>query len=178
MQRYLAGVAVALLAVAVFAVSATGETVRAGNLVLTVGGNVSPKKLPKKRMAPITLRLNGHIRTVDNHRADCPTPVFVIAQLRRVQEPTGHGPGEGRGVREWIPNTGSGESADGFQQTLRLSDQLFPAPGNLRIGRHIRPAAQGVLDGAPGDLAGFEDVLGCGGVMGFRMADDVINVRA
>jgi len=65
MQKYLAGVAVALLAVAVFAVSATGETVRAGNLVLTVGGNVSPKKLPKKRMAPITLRLDGHIRTVD-----------------------------------------------------------------------------------------------------------------
>ncbi|HEX6228100.1 MAG TPA: hypothetical protein VFZ41_01405 [Solirubrobacterales bacterium] len=56
---------IAALAVAAFAVSATAETVRAGNMVLTVGGNVSPKKLPRKRMAPITLRLNGHIRTVD-----------------------------------------------------------------------------------------------------------------
>jgi len=66
MRRLIAGTACALLATATFAVtSASGEKVRVGRMVLTVGGNVSPKKLPKKRFAPITLRLQGHIRTVD-----------------------------------------------------------------------------------------------------------------
>jgi len=66
MRKYFAGMASAVLAVGAFAVaSASGETARAGNMVLTFGGNVAPKKLPKKRFAPITLRLNGHIRTVD-----------------------------------------------------------------------------------------------------------------
>jgi hypothetical protein len=65
MQKQLAALIAGLLATATFAVSAAGETVRAGNMVLTVGGNVSPKKLPRKRFAPIELRLDGHIRTAD-----------------------------------------------------------------------------------------------------------------
>lgn len=40
-------------------------TVRGGNLVLTFGGNVIPQKLPKRRYAPIGLRVFGNIQTTD-----------------------------------------------------------------------------------------------------------------
>lgn len=56
----------ALLAVgAVSIANAASTTIRAGNLVLRVGGNVLPQKLPARRMAPIALRAFGNIRTVD-----------------------------------------------------------------------------------------------------------------
>jgi hypothetical protein len=45
--------------------SAASTTVRLGNLILTFGSNVSPKKLPKKRLAPIALRISGKVRTSD-----------------------------------------------------------------------------------------------------------------
>ncbi len=46
--------------------SAASTTVRVGNLILTFGSNVSPKKLPKKRLAPIALQISGKARTSDN----------------------------------------------------------------------------------------------------------------
>jgi hypothetical protein len=46
-----------------FAEKAT--VVRAGNLVLRMNGGVAPKKLPKKRLAPITLRASGSLATLD-----------------------------------------------------------------------------------------------------------------
>jgi hypothetical protein len=45
--------------------TAASTTVRVGNLILTFGSNVSPKKLPKKRFAPIALRISGKARTSD-----------------------------------------------------------------------------------------------------------------
>jgi hypothetical protein len=45
--------------------NAATTTIRAGNLVLRFGGDVLPRKLPPKRMAPIALRAFGNIRTVD-----------------------------------------------------------------------------------------------------------------
>jgi hypothetical protein len=45
--------------------TAASTTVRVGNLILTFGSNVSPKKLPKKRLAPIALRISGKGRTSD-----------------------------------------------------------------------------------------------------------------
>lgn len=56
----------AMLAVGVAAIaSAASTTVRAGNLVLRFGGNVSPQKLPKKRFAPVALHASGKIKTSD-----------------------------------------------------------------------------------------------------------------
>lgn len=56
----------AVLAVGVVAMAnAASTTIRAGNLVLRFGGNVIPKKLPKKRLAPIALRAFGKINTID-----------------------------------------------------------------------------------------------------------------
>lgn len=40
-------------------------TVEAGNLVFTFNGGFSPKALPKKKMAPITLTASGKIRSKD-----------------------------------------------------------------------------------------------------------------
>jgi hypothetical protein len=56
----------AVLALGVAAVAAATSTpVRAGNLVLTVGTTVSPKKLPRKRLSPITQKIFGSIKTSD-----------------------------------------------------------------------------------------------------------------
>lgn len=54
---------IALGAVAIAGAAST--TIRAGNLVLRFGGNVIPKKLPQKRLAPIALRAFGKIKTID-----------------------------------------------------------------------------------------------------------------
>jgi hypothetical protein len=45
--------------------SASGQTVQAGNLIITIDGGVSPKKLPKKTPAPITLDVSGSVKTND-----------------------------------------------------------------------------------------------------------------
>jgi hypothetical protein len=51
--------------VALLAVSAAAETVRAGNLIVEIEGGVTPKKLPKKAPAPITLKVSGQLKTAD-----------------------------------------------------------------------------------------------------------------
>lgn len=45
--------------------SASGQTVKAGNLVITIDGSVTPKKLSKKTPTPITLKVNGTVSTAD-----------------------------------------------------------------------------------------------------------------
>jgi hypothetical protein len=60
------GAALAALAlIAVLASSAAGDTVRAGDLIITIDGSVSPTKLPRKTPAPITLKVSGSIATAD-----------------------------------------------------------------------------------------------------------------
>jgi len=57
----------ALIAVSVagIATGAKPVTVEAGNLVFTFNGNFKPSKLPKKKLAPITLTAEGKISTKD-----------------------------------------------------------------------------------------------------------------
>jgi hypothetical protein len=57
--------------------NATSTTVRAGNLILTFGSNVSPKKLPKKRFAPIALQIFGKGRTSDGSHPSALRQVVV-----------------------------------------------------------------------------------------------------
>jgi hypothetical protein len=45
--------------------SAAAQTVRVGNLVITINGGVTPKKLPKTTPAPIKLQVNGSLATAD-----------------------------------------------------------------------------------------------------------------
>jgi hypothetical protein len=56
--------AVAMLVAAVVS-GASGDTVKAGNLEVSIDGGVSPKKLPKNTPAPITLKVKGSIGTTD-----------------------------------------------------------------------------------------------------------------
>jgi hypothetical protein len=56
----------AVLSVGAVAVaSATQTTIKAGNLILTFGGSVSPKALPKSKFAPVTANIFGKISTSD-----------------------------------------------------------------------------------------------------------------
>lgn len=58
--------ALALFAGISFAPGAMGaQTVRAGNLIVTVDGGFSPKKLPRKAPGPIRLQATSTIRTAD-----------------------------------------------------------------------------------------------------------------
>ncbi|HEX6972123.1 MAG TPA: hypothetical protein VF234_07875 [Limnochordia bacterium] len=57
------GAAVALVFAGVAAAKST--TIVLGNLVLTVSGEVKPKALPKKKLAPITLKLGAKLKTKD-----------------------------------------------------------------------------------------------------------------
>jgi hypothetical protein len=60
----LAVAAVASLGVAAVA-SAVSTTLRAGNLIVTFGGNTSPKKLSKTKYTPVTTNIFGKIKTSD-----------------------------------------------------------------------------------------------------------------
>jgi hypothetical protein len=51
--------------------------VRAGNLVLRVNGGVGPKRLPRKRLAPITLRASGSLASVDGSHPPATKTVTV-----------------------------------------------------------------------------------------------------
>jgi hypothetical protein len=54
-----------VLALAAIASAEKPTTVRAGNLVLTLNGGVTPKALPKKELAPITLNVSGKVAEAD-----------------------------------------------------------------------------------------------------------------
>ena len=70
---------VAALATAGLATAAKPTVVRAGNLVIKLNGGVAPKALPKRRMAPIALRISGNIATVDGSHP--PAAKLVIADF-------------------------------------------------------------------------------------------------
>jgi hypothetical protein len=62
----LLGVLAAMAALGALIVSgAAGETVKLGNLEISIEGGITPKKLPKKGKAPITLKVEGQIKTND-----------------------------------------------------------------------------------------------------------------
>src|SRR3954447_19908511 len=65
-RRVRVAVGLALLAVlALLASTASGQTVRAGNLIVTVEGGFTPHRLPKAEPASITLSARSTIRTAD-----------------------------------------------------------------------------------------------------------------
>lgn len=70
------GVAMAV-ATAGIAVAEKPTVVRAGNLILKINGGVSPKKLPKNRLAPIALRASGNISTIDGSQPPVAKTVTV-----------------------------------------------------------------------------------------------------
>jgi hypothetical protein len=76
----LAATAAFAIAAALLAATAVAEkptTVKAGNLVLTINGGVTPKALPKKTMAPITLNVSGRIASADGSHPPALSEVIV-----------------------------------------------------------------------------------------------------
>ena len=63
-RKALLGAALCLSALALSA-SALGQTVRVGNLVVTIEGAITPRKLPRRTPAPITLSVSGSLKTAD-----------------------------------------------------------------------------------------------------------------
>ena len=60
------GAVLALVVVGVAAAASNKPTiVKVGNLELTFNGGITPTKLPKNKMAPITLNVQGKFRTID-----------------------------------------------------------------------------------------------------------------
>lgn len=72
------------------ATAAKPTVVRAGNLVIKLNGGVAPKALPKKRLAPIALRISGNISTSDGSHP--PAAKLVIADFDK------HGTVNARGL--------------------------------------------------------------------------------
>lgn len=78
--------AIRLIPILVFAVAAVtpghaaaekATVVHAGDLVLRMNGGVAPKKLPRNRLAPITLRASGSLATVDGSHPPATKAVTV-----------------------------------------------------------------------------------------------------
>lgn len=71
----------AAIAVTVASVALAGgekpEVVRAGNLVFTINGGVTPKALPKNKLSPITLNVSGGIATTDGSQPPALKEVIV-----------------------------------------------------------------------------------------------------
>jgi hypothetical protein len=78
MRKLLIGaVVIGVLATASLAFAEQPVTVRAGNLILTFNGGVTPKALPKKEYAPITLNVSGTIAEADGSHPPALTEVVV-----------------------------------------------------------------------------------------------------
>lgn len=74
MRRPVISIALSVAALASVGV-AHGEVAQEGNLRIAFDGRLSPRELPRDRLAPVTVRLDGSIRTVDGSRPP---------QLRRI----------------------------------------------------------------------------------------------
>jgi hypothetical protein len=77
LQRAAALTALVALASAGIARAAKPTTVRAGNLILSINGGVTPRKLPRKTLAPIALRVGGAVRTADGSQPPAAKTVTI-----------------------------------------------------------------------------------------------------
>jgi hypothetical protein len=64
-MRRLLGALPAVALTLVAATSAIGERNQVGNLIASLQGEISPPRLPRDRPAPVSVQLNGSIRTAD-----------------------------------------------------------------------------------------------------------------
>jgi hypothetical protein len=75
----LAATALAAAALGSFAISGAfgAQIVRVGNLIAEIDGRISPSKLPRKAPAPITLKLEGSLKTADGAHPPAMKEVFL-----------------------------------------------------------------------------------------------------
>jgi hypothetical protein len=68
-----------VLAVGLFAVDASAERIQSGNLIVSLEGGLSPRKLPRRQQAPVAVRLGGRVLTTD--RAPLPRVNWIRLEL-------------------------------------------------------------------------------------------------
>ena len=81
--------AVAVVAFAAVAIAAKPTVIRMGNLILTVNGDFAPKKLPKKKLAPIKLNVSGDLKTADGTHPPALREVVVEFDKNAANDVTG-----------------------------------------------------------------------------------------
>lgn len=64
-KRVIVAVCAALIVSALAITGANAEVVREGNLQVSFNGGISPQKLPRDELAPVTVLMNGKITTTD-----------------------------------------------------------------------------------------------------------------
>lgn len=69
--------AVGLIVVALAVSAASAQTVKVGNLIADIDGTITPTKLPRKKPAPITLKLSGALRTADKSHPPAIKQVYL-----------------------------------------------------------------------------------------------------
>jgi hypothetical protein len=77
LKKLLAAVLIACLAGAGPALAAKPTVVRAGDVILRLNGGVGPKSLPRRRLAPISLRVAAHLGTTDGSQPPAMRTVTV-----------------------------------------------------------------------------------------------------
>lgn len=68
MRRLAVPTALASMALLIASVAVHGEVTQRGNLRVAFDSRLSPRELPRDRLAPVTVRIDGSIRTVDGSR--------------------------------------------------------------------------------------------------------------
>jgi hypothetical protein len=69
--------ALAALGLAALGAGALGQTVRSGNLIFTFEGKITPTKLPRKSPAPVSLSVEGELKTADGSHPPVMKTVFL-----------------------------------------------------------------------------------------------------
>ena len=127
MQKTIApAIAAALIALSVAAVGMAGAAkptvVRAGNIVLRLNGDVTPRALPRNRLAPIALRITGDIATSDGTQP--PAAKLVIADFDK------HGTVNARG----LPTCSAGKlQARNTQAAKQACPKAIVGGGKTRV---------------------------------------------
>jgi hypothetical protein len=91
------------------ATAAKPTVIRAGNLVVKLNGGVAPKRLPKKKMAPIALRISGNIGTTDGSQP--PAAKLIVADFDKHGKVTARGLATCRSGQLQSRNTAAAKAA-------------------------------------------------------------------
>ena len=88
-----------LALLALVAVSAFGEVVQSGNLIIGVQGSIHPSRLPKDTLAPISLEIGSTIKTANNSRVPVLSTISLEFNRHGGSTPKGSPPVASRSCR-------------------------------------------------------------------------------
>jgi hypothetical protein len=128
------------LAAFALATSALGQTVRAGNLIVTIEGAIAPKKLPRRTPAPITLSVSGSLKTADGAHPPALKTLHLEFDKHGRLNTTGLATCKARQLQSTLTTTAERVCKDALVGTGRAEAQIalpeqapFDASGKLLI---------------------------------------------